>query len=291
MEILNSFKDYLKVRDYSLAYHNPVSIFLYFCQKQEYNYLTITLEQANDFLLDLKTQGHKNGYINNFINAIRFFYLKFLLKHNKCSDKTKSAIEQLQLLRTERVIKDYLTEEELGEVISMGESFCTQLPYYKLKALLNFMFYTGVRKEELLNFKRTDIDLINMKAIVRIPTKSKEEDYVFFTKEVQKDLEEYFRNEAEQTNAFNISTRQLSYLFQQLREFAPSGKVITPHTFRRSFAMMLAAKGIDIKVAQKLLRHKSMKSTEIYFDPDTRTVEKLYHERIGHGVSRTVHHS
>ena len=41
-------------------------------------------------------------------------------------------------------------------------------------------------------------------------------------------------------------------------------KRISPHTLRHSFATRLLEKGENIRVLQKLLGHKNVKTTEIY---------------------------
>jgi hypothetical protein len=43
---------------------------------------------------------------------------------------------------------------------------------------------------------------------------------------------------------------------------------------------MLAESDINLRVAQKLLGHKSITSTLIYYDPDARIVERIYKAKI-----------
>jgi integrase len=188
-------------------------------------------------------------------------------------------VYKFKLKPAEKKKKDYITEDELKEIVEMGMSFCEQIDPYKLEVIMYFLFYTGIRRGEFLNLKRSDFDLPSNKAKIRIPTKNREERWIYFPKELTTIIENYFNVDAEEYNAFNMTEAQLVFLMKQLKEFL-KGKNLTPHSLRHSFARMLAEKEVDIKTAQKLLGHKNLATTEIYFDPDDRIVEKNYRSKV-----------
>ena len=142
----------------------------------------------------------------------------------------------------------------------------------------------------MVKLKRKDIDLDNRSVIVRIPTKNRIERTVFFPRSIMATkryhainmtdlLRDYFSYEQEDINAFNMSHPQLKRLIKALKPFAPK-KNLTVHTFRHSFARMLAREGIDSRVAQKLLGHKDIQSTMIYYDPDIDIIQELYEKKV-----------
>lgn len=284
MKVLEDFKNYLKIKDYSDIYEYPISVFIKYCQEHTIDYLEINHSQLSEFFLYLKEKEISNGYLNNFIKAIRCFY-SFLFEAKLMTktvrgEQVKEIVFSFKQLKTERKIKDYYTLEELEGIIEKAITYEMSMPLEKVRAILLFMFYTGIRKKQLLNLKRKDIDLSKRTAIIRVPTKNDEEHFVFFPKKVVKILEIYFSIEPEESNAFNMTRAKVMHFFNFLKNFVPKEKNITPHTLRHSFANMLAENGVDIRVAQKLLGHKSIQSTAIYYDPDRRIVEKIYRERI-----------
>ena len=293
--MLIDFKNHLQAKGFDSNYFYRIKPFLTFCEENKIDYYNIKLSELNQFLLYLRTKKLQNGTINNFINALRNFY-KFLSDNKFVGQKVINIIYKIKLVKYERKIKDYITEEELSDLIEMGISFCNNIQPIKIQAILYFLFYTGLRKNEILNLKRKDIDLKEKTVIVRIPTKNKVERIVFFPEKVnnpkvnnpKKDnkiipittiLYSYFESEPEEKNAFNITSGKLSYLIHNLKAFVPN-KNLTIHTFRHSFARMLASKQIDSRIAQKLLGHKNIESTMIYYDPDIDVIKKIYNEKI-----------
>lgn len=280
-EILEQFKNHMKVKDMSKVYENPTKQYLTYCENSAISYDNISeidICFLEGFILYLKGKQLKNGTIDNHIKAIRLFY-KFLVDRKLIDGKVIEELYKVKLHKPEKVIKDYITKEELDELIEMAWGWYRAMDMYKLKAILYFMFFTGVRIGELINLKREHITLETKEALIKIPTKGREERYIFFTKEVRKLVDQYFSTEPEETNAFNVTRNQVISLIQYLRQF--THKKITPHTLRHSFAHYLALNEIDIKVAQKLLGHKNLASTEIYYDPTKETVKKIYHNKLG----------
>ena len=129
------------------------------------------------------------------------------------------------------------------------------------------------------------VDYISLKertVLVELPTKNRSERVVFFPKYLVPSLQEYFLLEEEKKNAFNMSRMKFDYLIKQLRDFVPREKKkgFSLHSLRHSMGNMLAEQGVDVRIAQKLLGHKDIQSTLIYYDPDINTIKKIYNERV-----------
>lgn len=274
--LLDKFKLYLKLKDYSLSCFIPTRIFLEYCSKNNIDIYNIGYEDLSKYVLSLK-ERLKNTSINLYIASIKLFY-KFLKDTNEpIRPEIEIELSKIRGLKIDRVIKQTINFKQIDELIEKALSYDFNINPYKLKAILYFMFYTGVRKNELIGLKRENINLEEKTALIKVPTKNKKERFVFFPCKVESILRKYFTDEPEYINAFNLTESQIVRIFIFLKNFIPK---ISPHLLRHSFTQLLAYKGIDIRVAQELLGHKSLQSTMIYYNPNTETVRKLYREKI-----------
>ena len=64
--------------------------------------------------------------------------------------------------------------------------------------------------------------------------------------------------------------------FRKIRKKLGLNEKFTPHALRHSFATHMLEGGADVRTIQKLLGHKSLKSTQIYTEVSQTQLSKLY---------------
>ncbi|MCF8276165.1 MAG: tyrosine-type recombinase/integrase [Flavobacteriales bacterium] len=140
-------------------------------------------------------------------------------------------------------------------------------------AVLELFFATGLRVSELTNLKYDNINLDE--GVLKVHGKGGKDRVIQLCNAgVIKCLKEYeslFINEMKSTGWFFINrlSKRLSEQSARntVKKYASAGntsKLITPHTYRHTFATMLLEEGVDIKYIQKLLGHSSIMTTQIY---------------------------
>ncbi len=277
-ELLVKFSDYIKLNNFSDVYKNPTAIFFAYCESNKINYATITFEQLSVFIVQLLEDNYNKGYVNNFIKAIKFLY-RFLADYRIVEDaRVLEDVKRLKLLKIETFIKTGRSLQEVDALITNTINFGAPVDAFKIKAMMYFLFFTGIRRQEFLNFKRKDIDLKKKFAIVRVPTKNKKERKVYFPKLVADILEQFFAGEAEETNAFNFTHHQLKHFFEFIKNFDSQ---FTMHTLRRSFGIHLLRKGVNLRTIQKLYGHSNIQTTMNYLNVSDEMEEEIYRSKIG----------
>jgi site-specific recombinase XerD len=140
----------------------------------------------------------------------------------------------------------------------------------KHKAIIALLYSSGVRREEFLNLKVTDIDSDRMLVRVRNGKGNKSRD-TLLSKNALNMLREYYRYHRTKEYLFESYIPGKAYsassVFKVIRKAAQRAgitKRVCIHSLRHAFATHLLEQGANLKVIQKLLGHTSLRSTAIY---------------------------
>ncbi len=151
-------------------------------------------------------------------------------------------------------------------------------------AVIELLFATGIRINELCNLKNCDVDLKSK--IIRVTGKGSKERYIYITNQnVLLALRVYYKtfiDDIEYTEYFFINNRGNKLSEQSARfminkyEKAIDSKIhITPHMFRHTVATLLLEEDVDIRYIQELLGHSSITTTQIYTHISMRAQKKI----------------
>ena len=131
--------------------------------------------------------------------------------------------------------------------------------------LLDFLFYSGVRINELIHIKHQDWQGNQLK----IHGKGNKVRYIFLPEFLIKHLDPTSQDYLFLNQRGNqIKAEYIRWLLKVRTAQAQIPKKITPHTFRRSFATLLYQKGAQLMTIQRLLGHSSVQTTEGYIHND-----------------------
>jgi len=270
-KILEKYKNYLIARKLSLNYYNIMRIFFAFLEKEKTEYKNITQETITVFF-NAHPEYSKSS-LTQYIKAGRHLDICFLE-----ISKEQSQWYKINYFKGHKNTPKFLTLEELKEII---KNFCiyeNRLMFpSKVKAFLTFIYMTGLRKGEILNLKRTDINLKTSPCEIRLIGKGDKERFVYFSEKYSPGLKQmlidYFASETEKENAFNVNLDGLNYFFKKMNKYLKERK-INCHLFRHSFSKYLFDKGAPLSYIQSLLGHSNITTTMIYLNPTSEQIKK-----------------
>jgi len=176
--------------------------------------------------------------------------------------------------RLDKKLPVYLSVDEVFHLLDevQDSELPTQRPL-RDKAIFELMYATGIRCSELVNICMQDIDLDNK--TIRIIGKGNKERIVLFGNRAKERVLAYIKHERSETHNANaklflnqwgrsLTSRSIQRIIEMFRQFLKVDRPITPHKIRHSFATHLLSQGVDLRIIQELLGHKTLASTERY---------------------------
>lgn len=193
-----------------------------------------------------------------------------------------------------RYLPNVLTHKEIERMIDAVDLSTWQ--GVRDRAMLEVLYGCGLRVSEAVDLKISGLYMED--GFIRVIGKGNKERLVPFLGMAVTAVKEYLqvRPQAETADAddllfLNRFGRSLSRVsmfktVKRLALLAGVRKVISPHTFRHSFATHLIENGADLRSVQDMLGHESITTTEIYTHIDSST----WHEDISvHHPRRSIH--
>ncbi len=171
-------------------------------------------------------------------------------------------IKHLYPSRNRYALPRYITATEVKEMMA-------STPNRKHACIIKMLYGCGLRLNELLHLKLSDINSERMLVHVR-NSKGNKDRVVMLAPALLEDLRNYFKAYHpkvylfEGQNGGRYSEKSVQNIVKTAAAKAGITKQVTPHVLRHSFATHLLENGTDIRYIQQLLGHGSVKTTEIY---------------------------
>ena len=242
-----------------------------------------------EYLLQRRKAGLSARSLSRHLSAIRMF-CRFLTREKLLAVDPTQTIDSPKLWHTLPHVLDY---EEVNRLLAAPD---TRTKFgVRDKAMLEFMYATGLRVSEVAHIKLSDI---NFEAgFLRSLGKGSKERIVPIGKQAIEWTQRYLREargsfaRADNVGEVFLSTRSRALsrktiwvLIKKYARRAGITKNITPHTLRHSFASHLLDNGGDLRVIQEMLGHADISTTQIYTHVDQQRLKQThyrFHPRSG----------
>jgi integrase/recombinase XerD len=259
-----------------LAYQNDVVKLKEFAESNSTEATALSYAQLKEFVATLYDLGLSARTQARIISGIKQFFL-FLLIEDLIKDDPS---ELLEMPKLGRKLPEVLTIEEIDQLISAIDM--SKVEGHRNRAILETLYSCGLRVSELVNLRFSD--LYFEEGFIRVIGKGNKERLVPVSKSVEKEIGLYndhirrYQNiQPGNENIVFLNRRgaQLTrvMIFTIIKDLSATiglKKVISPHTFRHSFATHMIEGGANLRAVQDMLGHESITTTEIYTHLDQR---------------------
>jgi integrase/recombinase XerC len=227
------------------------------------------------------SQENTNRTIARKISALKS-YFKFLHKEGKISHNP--AI-QLKSPKTDKNIPTFVRKELLNEELDKfknNEDFKS----YRDRLILELLYTTGIRLDELVTLKSEKIDILNK--TIQVTGKRKKQRQIPITARIIVHIKNYERERSKVINEINPEVYFLTQkgipiysklVYRTVKKFLvgiTGDSSMSTHTLRHTFATHMLNNGADINAIKELLGHSNLMATQVYTHTTYEELLKVY---------------
>ncbi|HMS09300.1 MAG TPA: tyrosine recombinase XerC, partial [Pyrinomonadaceae bacterium] len=238
------------------------------------------------WMASLDAAGAKKTTRARKLASLRTFF-QFLIREGKLEANPAKLVATP---RVERKLPSHLSIEDAVRLIETPDTN-TDLGR-RDRAILEFLYATGIRVSELVGINLSDIDF--RERLVRVFGKRRKERIVPFHEhalqallhyleksrpvfllecpEPERDLEAVFLHR----RGGRITTRSVGRMLEKYIKQCADIHKISPHSLRHSFATHLLDSGADLRDIQELLGHARLSTTQIYTQVSMEKMIEVY---------------
>ncbi len=263
-------EDYLSKLELKRYANNTIRTYVHFFESFINYYSTIDLQAITEihiraYLKMLIHQQKSNSYLNQVINSIKFYYEVVLGMPNR--------FYEVERPRKEHKLPTVISKEDVLALIEQTNNI-------KHRCIVELLYGSGLRRNELLSLKIEDIDSKRM--LVRVKqAKGNKDRITLLSQNALQDLRSYYKTWKPKEYLFEgqkggkYSGQSVVKVVKTAAHKAKIRITVTPHMLRHSFATHLLEAGVDLRQIQVLLGHSSSKTTEIYTHVATNTFKTI----------------
>ena len=239
-----------------------------------------------EWMASLDASGAKKTTRARKLASLRTFF-QFLIREGKLEANPAKLVATP---RVERKLPSHLSIEDAVRLIETPDTN-TDLGR-RDRAILEFLYATGIRVSELVGINLSDIDF--RERLVRVFGKRRKERIVPFHEHALQALLHYLEKtrpifllecpepERDHDAVFlhrrggRITTRSVGRMLEKYIKQCADIHKISPHSLRHSFATHLLDSGADLRDIQELLGHARLSTTQIYTQVSMEKMIEVY---------------
>ena len=266
------------------AYQNDIEQFGFYL-KSVYEIVDeadVSFPIVRSFVVSLMEEDYNPRSVNRKISSLKS-YFKFLrtlevIKVNPAS--------RLQAVKTAKHLVKTVAADEMISLFQAEGIFADDLNGLRARAIIEMLYSTGIRRNELITLKLSDVDF--SAHTIKVVGKRKKSRLIPFPKSLESVLKKYIELQPrtnESKNLFFLTNRGKKIypklVYDTVNGYLSLVSTIdkkSPHILRHSYATHLLNKGADVNDIKELLGHASLSATQVYTHNSFEKLKKEYNQ-------------
>ncbi len=241
-------------------------------------------QMIRDWMLYLHEQGVGNRSMARKLAALQGFFSHLMLL-----DALKiNPMDKIKRPKFEKALPRFFSEEEMLTLLRIPD--LDSVFGVRNRAILELLYASGIRIEELAGLRLVDINL--KRGLIKVWGKGDKERMVPIGKAAIEAVQNWLkrRHELEREHSSDrlfltkggndFDGRQLYSILDQYFSLVAQKKGYSPHTLRHTFATHMLSRGADLRAVQEMLGHENLETTATYTHVTSEDLKKAY--RKGH---------
>lgn len=250
------------------SYKNDLSQFFIFLSEIQKTDLDCTYRDIRNWVISLDSNYENKSIVRKIATLKSYFKFLFLrdLRDNNPASKLKNP-------KVAKKLPSILSETEMSNILDHKEWVPSEFSDLRNKIILDILYSTGIRREELIELKEEQINF--NKNLLSVRGKGNKDRLIPFNKGLEIELKKYiekkhsifpnFSDYLVVTDKGNKSYPSLIYrTVKQLLAEVTTRQKRSPHVLRHSYATHLLDRGADLNAIKELLGHSSLAATQVY---------------------------
>ena len=241
----------------------------------------VSYGEIRAWIVSLIQFGNSPRTVNRKLSALRSYY-KFLLRIGSIP---VSPLKEHKALKTDTKVALPFSQEEIQRLLA-ADFFPEEYTGVLQRTVIQLLYYTGIRRSELIELKVQDVDL--SEGLMKVLGKRNKERLLPLLPEIKTQLTQLLEQQKQhqisrESEHFFVNSRgkKLSeaFVYETVKTYLSKVSTKTkrsPHVLRHSFATHLLDQGADLNAIKDLLGHSSIAATQHYTHSSMKKIQDIY---------------
>ena len=241
----------------------------------------VSYGEIRAWIVSLIQFGNSPRTVNRKLSALRSYY-KFLLRIGSIP---VSPLKEHKALKTDTKVALPFSQEEIQRLLA-ADFFPEEYTGVLQRTVIQLLYYTGIRRSELIELKVKDVDL--SEGLMKVLGKRNKERLLPLLPEIKRQLTQLLEQQKQhqisrESEHFFVNSRgkKLSeaFVYETVKTYLSKVSTKTkrsPHVLRHSFATHLLDQGADLNAIKDLLGHSSIAATQHYTHSSMKKIQDIY---------------